>query len=288
MKMATGTPASEGERQAALLRLLWAPASADATSDDLRLAGLAPSTADGLAAHRRHAQASARRALSAAYPTVSAMLGDKAMATLAAALWRLRPPERGDLGEWGGALAEHLATLDELRAWPWLPDTARLDWARHRCERSPALPLDADSLHRLRTEDPAQLALVLQPHVAVLRASWPVHGLWLAHQLPAAQRAAAADFALQEAKGQGQAVVLWWSDAAGVTNEADAGTDSAGQPGVQQALLNPPDAAWMASLLSPDVSLGPALSQAPAAFNFSAWFTQALRRGWLQGARHTA
>lgn len=281
--MASRTPASEVERQAALLRLLWAPASAD-TSDDLRLAGLAPATEDGLAAHHRHAQACARRALLAAYPTVGAMLGDDAMAALAAALWRQHPPERGDLGEWGGMLASHLADREELRAWPWLPDTARLDWARHRCERSPTLPLDVDSLHSLSTLDPGQAQLVLQPHVALLRASWPVHGLWRAHQLPADQHAEAARLALEGAAGGEQAVVLWWADAAEPTTEAG----EAHPPGVQQALLSPAETAWMASLMLPEVSLGQALSQASATFDFGAWFAQALRRGWLQGARKMA
>jgi hypothetical protein len=279
--MMTRMPTSEAERQAALLRLLWSPASDDAASTDLTQAGLQAATVSGLAAHRRHARAVAARALIATYPTVTAMLGEDAMAILAARLWQLSPPTRGDLGEWGEDLAHLLSTSDELAAWPWLPDAARLDWARHRCARSPACPLDLASLRQLSEANPEHVQLVLQPHVSVLQSPWPVHGLWLAHQLPADQQAAAASLALQRDEGQAgtgggvQDVVLWWAD------DGEPG----GKPGVQQALLRPADASWMLRLMVPGTSLGLALSQAPAGLRFSDWFTLALQRQWLQGAR---
>ncbi len=289
--MTTRMPTSEAERQAALLRLLWSPASDDATSTDLAQAGLHPATVPGLLAHRRHARAVAARALIGAYPTVTAMLGEDAMATLAARLWQLSPPARGDLGEWGDALAALLATSDELTAWPWLPDAARLDWARHRCARSPTRPLDLASLRQLSDANPEQVQLVLQPHVAVLQSPWPVHGLWLAHQLPAGQQAAAASVALQREPGDtgtagvAQAVVLWWADEAGFRGEPSDTTELGFKPGVQQALLRPAEAAWMQHLMAPGTSLHHALSQAPSGLHFSDWFTQALQRQWLQGAR---
>jgi hypothetical protein len=285
----------EQRRQDALLRTLWAfpapstqakEAPSDAPTEaspdpDLKLH---PDTLSGLQAYRRHAQAVARRALAHAHPTVSAMLGDEAMGQLGWLLWRHQPPLRGDLGEWGeglaalmaGALAPQSGAAEMLGPWPWLADVARLDWARHRCERLAARPLDADSLSLLSDADPDEVILVLQDHVLMLDTDWPVDALWRAHQLPADQQVAAAEAVLRAHGAQvhtPQSVLLWWS-------AAPASSES---PGVQQRLLPPEQAAWMRSLASQ--SLGGVLQQAPTGFDFSAWLQDALRQGWLLGAR---
>jgi Putative DNA-binding domain len=267
----------EQRRQDALLRAVWAPSGAPADVDtaadpDLRLQG---NTRSGLDAYRGHARAAARRAMVHAYPTVNAMLGEEAMAQLSWMLWQHQPPVQGDLGEWGeglpalisGALATQSGTADMLAPWPWLADVARLDWARHRCERLRACPLDAASMALLTQGDPAEVSLVFQPHVIVLDADWPVDGLWRAHQLPADQQVAAAESAL---RGHApQTVLLWWSDAPTLA-------------GVQQRLLSPGQASWLRSLRT--LSLGEALQQAPAAVDFGDWLQEALRQGWLLGA----
>lgn len=267
---------SEAARQAAVLRLLWTPPGQAFNPDDLRTAGLAPGGEAGLDAHRRHALASARRELLAAYPTVSAMLGDEAMAALATALWHAQPPVRGDVGEWGEGLPALLAAQAGLQNWPWLADVARLDWARHRCGRTASQAVDTASLLALGTSDPAQVRLALQPHVLTLRSTWPLDGLWRAHQAGHAdEQAEAAQAALDTHGGEVQTVVCWWGDA-----NASAGTP----PGVRQVALGHGEAAWMALLSTPGHSLHTALDQAPPGFDFAAWFTQALRQGWLQGA----
>ncbi len=282
---------SEAARQAAVLRLLWTPAGQAFSADDLRTAGLAPGCEPGLAAHRRHARASARRNLIAAYPTVGAMLGEEAMTALAIGLWLAQPPLRGDVGEWGEGLAEHIAAQTELLPWPWLPDVARLDWARHRCGRTASQPVDTDSLLALASVDPARLRLVLQPHVVTVRANWPLDGLWRAHQSGHADaQAQAVQAALAVHDGATEAVLCWWgvpdvsADVAAGAMRALTTEASAAVHGVQQCPLSNDDAAWMALLGTPGTSLQAALDQAPPGFDFSAWFTQALRQGWLQGA----
>jgi hypothetical protein len=292
--MATAMACEEQRRQDALLRTLWAgptpimpSAAANETpaevlpESDLKLRA---DTLSGLLAYRRHAQAVARRALAQAHPTVTAMLGDEAMGQLGWLLWRHQPPVRGDLGEWGeglaalmaGALATQSGAAEMLAPWPWLADVARLDWARHRCERLAACPLDAESVSLLSGADPDEVSLVLQAHVLMLDTVWPVDALWRAHQLPADQQVAAAEAVLRAHGAQARnphTLLLWWS-------AAPASSES---PGVQQRLLPPEQAAWMRSLAS--LSLGAALQQAPTGFDFSAWLQDALRQGWLLGAR---
>jgi hypothetical protein len=259
---------SEAARQAAVLRLLWTPWGQGFHADDLRAAGLAPGGEHGLEAHRRHARASARRHLIAAYPTVSAMLGEAAMGALAMQLWQTRPPVRGDVGEWGEGLADHIAAQAELAPWPWLPDAARLDWARHRCGRTASQPVDANSLLTLAAVDPTQVRLVLQPHVMTVRANWPLDALWRAHQTGSADvQALVMQTALAAHGAETQTVMCWWRD------------------GLAQCVLSERDACWFALLATPDTSLQAALDQGPPDFDFAAWFTQALHHGWLLGAQ---
>ncbi len=281
-------PGDEQRRQDALLRAVWAPPG-DLLDADLKLR---PDTRHGLDAYRGHARVSAQRALVHAYPTVNAMLGEAAMGQLGWLLWQHQPPVRGDLGEWGeglaalmaGKLAPESGAAEMLAPWPWLADVARLDWARHRCERLAARPLDADALGLLAQADPQEVHLVLQAHVMLLDADWPVDALWRAHQLPSDQHVVAMEAALhQHAQSVAthparQTVLLWWSDAPQAT--PDAGT--VGQAGVQQRLLSPEQANWLRHLQA--ISLGAALQQASADFDFSAWLQEALRLGWLQGA----
>jgi len=199
----------EALRQAAVLAALRTPLPASSampggnSKDPARaLAGRSlqaariRTDAAGLLAYQVNTQATAQRVLASSFPTLAAMLGADTLAALALILWQTQPPERGDLGEWGAALPDLLARHPDLRAWPWLADCARLDWARHQCERTADTNFDADSLLLLGSADPACLRMILHPHVHVLCSPWPVLALWTAHQLPPDQQARACAEAL--------------------------------------------------------------------------------------------
>lgn len=219
--------------------------------------------AAGLRAYQLNAQATAQRVLASAYPTIAAQLGADTLDTLAVLLWQDQPPTSGDLGEWGGHLPVLLSTHPDLQAWPWLADCARLDWARHVCERAADADLDADSLQRLGDTDPQHLHLHLRPCVQVWAGAWPVGSLWLAHQLPAEQQEQAAAQALT--LGQPETVVVWrqpWQ--------------------VQVRVLPAPQAHWMNQLCaSSPGNLAELLDLADADFDFTAWLSEALTQGWL-------
>ena len=63
------------------------------------------SRARGLKAYQSNGHALAERALRAAYPVVTQLLGDESFADLARALWHAQPPVRGDIACWGESLA---------------------------------------------------------------------------------------------------------------------------------------------------------------------------------------
>jgi len=289
---------SELDRQAAVLAAWRTPLPAgvplDATQPCwpwLQNAGLKTDAA-GLLAYQINAQATAQRVLASTYPSMSAMLGAQTLNALALILWQQAPPTCGDLGEWGGALPALLAAHPDLQAWPWLPDSARLDWARHVSERAADADLDAQSLHWLGDAAPTHVHLWLKPCVQVLTSNWPITELWHAHQLPAGQQAEAARQALSQVEAgraseqmseQASAVVVWrqpWQ----LHMQALTGAQAAWMLKL---------AAWDTSLTAADantdntkaaqqpVNLASLLDQAWPDFDFTDWLTQALSQGWL-------
>ena len=256
----------EAQRQQALLAALAGGAS---DAPGLRESGAR--AARGLEAYRANAEAIAGRALGSTFPTVQAMVGAEDFRRLARAFWHEHPPLRGDLGEWGDALAPWLVAQDALARWPWLGDCARLDLALQRCERAADAGFDAASLAQLETTDPAQLRLELMPGTALLRSAWPIATIHHAHQLEgdAAERAfAAVREAIAEARGE--QVLVARRDWRALVHPLDA-----------------PTADWTDDLLA-GVSLADALAHAGAGFDFAGWLATALRGSWLKGVAGVA
>lgn len=218
----------------------------------------------GLAAYRANASALAERALAAACPTVQAMMGEEDFAALARAFWRDHPPQRGDLGEWGGELPGWIAAQTGLAEWPWLADSAGLDLSLHRCERAGDAVPDLASLAQLGEADPADLDLQLMPGLEVHESRFPIATIHAAHRSATPEAFAPVRAAL--AAGQGEAAC--------VSRE--------GWRAVVQT-LSAPEAAFMDALLR-GASLAAALEEAGEDFDFGAWLQRAIASSWLKGA----
>lgn len=257
---------SEVQRQRGLLAAL---AGGESSVAGLRESG--ERAARGLEAYRANAESIADRALASSFATVHAMLGDDDFKHLAREFWHAHPPGRGDLGEWGDALPAWLAAHGGLSAWPWLADSARLDFARHRNERAADAAFDAASLGLLESTDPAQLRVVLMPGTAVLRSRWPIATIHRAHQLAgeAAERAFA-EVREAVAAQRGEQVLVVRQGWRAVVHELDA-----------------PTAAWTQDLLD-GLDLATALTRAGEGFDFAGWLGRALRESWLSGVEAQA
>lgn len=120
----------------------------------------------GLAAYRNNLKALSGQALAVPYGRVHQALGADDFAVLAWSFWRAHPPRRGDLAQWGGALAAFLA--ERAGEASGLPDLARLDWAQHEVERAADVELDAASLALLGSQPPDRLQLCLRPAVRLI------------------------------------------------------------------------------------------------------------------------
>jgi hypothetical protein len=251
----------EAQRQRRLLDCLLA-AKADATALPTREVGAR--ALRGLQAYRANADASAERALATAFPTVQMLLGDADFRALAREFWHDRPPERGDLGEWGDALPDWISSHAQLAAWPYLADAARLDGALHRCERAADDTPDHASLTRLADTDPSALVIDWMPGVALVESQWPIGLIHRAHH----EDGSLFD-ALPEAieARRGEAVIVSRRGWKAVPSTVDEAT-----------------AAWTRALLAGQ-DLGSALAGAHEGFDFSAWLATALQSNWLKGIR---
>ncbi|MGH6647724.1 HvfC/BufC family peptide modification chaperone [Aquabacterium sp.] len=256
----------EAQRQAAVLQAIWeGPNGAGPQNTEAGWHEHGDALVKGLAAYQGNATATAERALAAAYPTVQALLGEEALAGLARLLWRQHPPRHGDLTAWGDALPDCLARLPEVQDWPYLPDCARLDWARHTAEHAADALFDPESLSLLGTHDPNELAIELRPSLSVLRSDWPLVTLWEAHQ-PATNPTSLAALREAVAAQRAETAVVWrrhWR---------------AEVVALPQASM----ASWMISLASgPSRPLSSLLDQALTDFDLGAWLELALRQGWI-------
>lgn len=238
---------TEAIRQQRLLAALWSRA------DD----GLDPA---GMAAYRANAGAAAGRALAAAFPTVQQLVGDEAFVAIARQLWRLHPPRRGDLAQWGEALPAWLAADPALAEEPYLSDVARVDLAVHHAEMAADAPFDPAGLARLADVDPATLRLRLAPGAALVVSPHPVATVWQAHRGAGDDRFAPVQAAFSA--GRGETAFVWRRGWRGDVTAVTAA-----------------EAAFLAALID-GVTLAEALDRSPD-LDFEAWLLQALRQQWL-------
>lgn len=253
----------ERDRQQALLQVLWRQQAGDALKGWTREVGSA-GTERGLQAYRANAGASAERALAARYPTVQALIGEEGFGALARSHWLAHPPARGDLACFGEALAGDLASDERWAAWPYLADCARLDDAVFAAECAADALRDGASFASLAEADPEALQLRLAPGARVLRSTYPIVTIFDAHHQPDAGAAFDSARSLLGA-GTGECALVWrdgWK--------------------ARVCAIDDADATWMEAILG-GRTVGQALQQASAGFDFERWLLDALQRQWLLG-----
>jgi len=111
------------------------------------------------------------------YPKVAAVLGPGALETLARDYLAAHPSDNPSARHFGRHLAAFLDGRADVA--PFLPDLARLEWARVDAFDAPDAP--ALTLADLRTTAPGDwpgLRFVAQPSLIVLRSAWPIHAVW--------------------------------------------------------------------------------------------------------------
>ena len=255
-------PMTEAQRQSELLSALF---STQAIQHPV--AGVTQRGTDwhrGLAAYRGNGNGHAISALQVQFPTLLAMLGEQAFAQLSLKYWQACPPISGDLAVLGDRLAGFIATVDDLADWPWLADSARLDWALWPTAGIAEPSLTTEALHRMTLHDPEQLSIVLAGHIQLLECDWPTASLWQAHQSTEPDWAHLRDLLIQR---KAETLLVWRPT---LHDEV--------RPAMQ--VLDAPTAQWMFGLQQGQ-SLARALDAISPDFDFSAWLHTAVQHGWI-------
>jgi hypothetical protein len=249
------------DQQQALLDVLFAWPSESAIDN---IASYAINTYDkGLKAYQTNGHAVAERSLQAAYPVLTQLLGPESLSALARAFWHARPPVRGDLAQWGAALAEFIRASDQLADEPYLADVVALEWALHTSASAANATADAASFALLMQHDPGNLQLQLATGCAVLPSVWPVVSIVGAH-LDLSPSFDAVGQRLRA--GVAETAVVWRADL---------------RPRVREA--QPGEAALLPALLG-GLSLGAALDGAPE-LDFATWLPLAVQSRLLVGVK---
>ncbi len=219
--------------------------------------------ARGLKVYKSNGHALAQRGLQAAYPVLAQLLGDESFAALAQAFWHASPPQRGDVAQWGAALADFVRADAQLIDTPYLADVAAVEWALHGCASAADGVVDAASFALLNEQDPLSLQLRLAPGVAVLSSAWPIVSIVVAHRDATPDLA---DASQRVRAGVAESAIIW---RAGL------------RPSVREALTD--EVPFMTALLSGQ-TLGAALTQATE-LDIGAWLPRAVQSGLLLGVQ---
>ncbi|WP_372800798.1 HvfC/BufC N-terminal domain-containing protein [Paracoccus seriniphilus] len=132
--------------------------------------------AQRFAVYRNNVAHSLREALARRFPVIRRLVGAEFFDAMAGEFIAAHPPRSPVLQEWGGDFAGFLGLFPPVSGLPYLPDVARVEWARGRAyHAADLLPLPAE---QLRDDQP----LHLHPSVQILRSSYPVVSIWQANQ----------------------------------------------------------------------------------------------------------
>lgn len=143
-------------------------------------------------------------ALRVTYPAVRALVGEAFFDQAARGYRHAFPSRSGNLQAFGDRLGDYLATLASCRAYPYLPDVARLEWLRQATILAPAAAaITPDAFRRRLGVATASTRVALHPSLHVIRSAYPLLRIWryAMHPGPAGLTL-----------GAGECVVLWRED----------------------------------------------------------------------------
>jgi hypothetical protein len=137
----------------------------------------------GLAVYRRTLGANRHMALAAAYPVVARLVGEAFFAEAAERFASSHPSRAGDLHEYGGELADFLASYPHAASLHYLADVARLEWAVHRCGfAADPQPFDAAALAAVPVDRRGEVRFRAQAGTALVASRHPIVAIWEANQ----------------------------------------------------------------------------------------------------------
>lgn len=185
-------------------RFMTALYDADAPGPLAAIAGNGLTAAARLRIYRNSCRESQVAALRVTYPAVRALVGDAFFDQTAHGFRHAHPSRSGNLQAFGAQLGDYLATLASCRAYPYLPDVARLEWLRQETILAPGASAIAEGacIESLRTAAETVHA-TLHPSLHLANSRYPILRLWRYAMQPSPE---------PPTLGDGECVVLWRED----------------------------------------------------------------------------
>jgi len=129
--------------------------------------------------YRNNFYASLIDVLAGRYAVVQRLVGEEFFRAMAKVYVEQEPPRSAMILAYGGGFADFLAAFPPVADVPYLPDIARLEWARHTAyHAADAVPLGSEDFAAIPGEQVAALTLTLHPSLSVLASEFPVVSIW--------------------------------------------------------------------------------------------------------------
>ena len=129
--------------------------------------------------YRNNFYASLIDVLAGRYPVVQRLVGEEFFRAMAKVYVDEQPPRSAMILAYGGGFADFLDRFPPVSDVPYLPDIARLEWARHAAyHAADATPLGAEDFAAIPGEQVATLNLSLHPSLSVVASAFPIVSIW--------------------------------------------------------------------------------------------------------------
>jgi hypothetical protein len=129
--------------------------------------------------YRNNVFASLSETLSARFPVVERLVGEEFFLAMAREFVSRHPPRSAVLLEYGDAFPAFLEAFEPVASLPYLPDVARLEWARNAAYHAPdAMPLGGAALAAVPPEAIGTIVLQLHPSVETITSPYPIVSIW--------------------------------------------------------------------------------------------------------------
>lgn len=132
-----------------------------------------------MAVYRNNVAASLIGVLRAHFPVIERIVGAEFFEAAAAAFVRAAPPASPVLAEYGGGFADFLAGFEPAADLPYLPDVARLEWARTVAyNAADDVPIGIERLAAVPADRIGAVQLLLHPATSIVASPWPIVSIW--------------------------------------------------------------------------------------------------------------
>jgi len=129
--------------------------------------------------YRNNVAVSLTEALEVSFPVVRKLVGDEFFKAMAGVFLRQHPPDSPILMLYGAEFPRFLRGFEPAAGLGYLPDVARLENAiRSSYHAADSTPIEPGRLQALAPEALMRARLGIAPSAMVVRADWPIHGIW--------------------------------------------------------------------------------------------------------------